>query len=73
MIQSSLEGCGVVSSGIFAKPLEIEIGCGKARFLLERARENPNIHFVGVERVSKWARIAGQRAESVQLFINAPQ
>lgn len=32
------------------KPLHLEIGCGKGRFILELARRHPEIHFVAVER-----------------------
>ena len=30
-------------------PLELEIGCGKGRFLCEKAIKNPNINYLGVE------------------------
>jgi tRNA (guanine-N7-)-methyltransferase len=38
---------------IFQKPqpLEIEPGCGDASFLVEYARRNPGINFIGVERL----------------------
>ena len=38
---------------IFPKPqlLEIELGCGDASFLVEYARRNPEINFIGVERL----------------------
>jgi tRNA (guanine-N7-)-methyltransferase len=38
---------------IFPKPqpLEIELGCGDASFLVEYARRNPGRNFVGVERL----------------------
>jgi len=44
-------------------PVEIEIGCGKARYLIARAMEEPEAQFVGIERVRKWARVARQRVE----------
>jgi tRNA (guanine-N7-)-methyltransferase len=46
-----------------SKPLEIELGCGKARFLIGQAQENPKTNFLGIERISKWARIAQRRGE----------
>ena len=33
------------------QPLEVELGCGDASFLVEYARRNPEINFVGVERL----------------------
>ena len=30
-------------------PVELEIGCGKGRFICEKAKLNPNINYVGVE------------------------
>ena len=33
-----------------SKPLMIEIGCGKAGFLLELVKRNPEINYVGVEK-----------------------
>ncbi len=32
-------------------PLEIDVGCGKGRFLLERARRHPDTPFLGIERL----------------------
>lgn len=31
-------------------PVELEIGCGKGRFILEMARRNPEVNFVALER-----------------------
>ena len=33
------------------QPLEVELGCGDASFLVEYARQNPGRHFLGVERL----------------------
>ena len=33
------------------QPLEVELGCGDASFLVEYARQNPRANFVGVERL----------------------
>jgi tRNA (guanine-N7-)-methyltransferase len=33
------------------QPLEIELGCGDASFLVEYARRNPEKNFIGVERL----------------------
>jgi tRNA (guanine-N7-)-methyltransferase len=39
--------------GLFpqAQPLEVELGCGDASFLVEYARRHPQINFIGVERL----------------------
>ena len=31
-------------------PIYIEIGMGKGKFIIENARENPNINFIGIEK-----------------------
>jgi len=31
-------------------PIELEIGCGKGKFVYEKALNNPNINFIGVEK-----------------------
>jgi tRNA (guanine-N7-)-methyltransferase len=41
--------------------VEIEIGCGKGRFLTEAARLRPGSDLVGVERAGKWFRRAVHR------------
>lgn len=45
-----------------AGEVEIEIGCGKGRYLAEAARLRPGSDLVGVERAAKWFRRAVQRA-----------
>ena len=42
----------VITNNIFKddKPLYIEIGCGKGNFIIETAKQNPNINFIGIER-----------------------
>jgi tRNA (guanine-N7-)-methyltransferase len=42
-------------------PLEVELGVGKGRFLLEWAAAHPEIGLVGVERVRKYLRIVAAR------------
>lgn len=34
------------------KPLQIEIGMGKGQFILNLAKQNPNINYIGIERYS---------------------
>lgn len=44
--------------GLFARhqPVEIDLGCGKGRFLLARARNHPDLNFLGVDRMLKRIR-----------------
>jgi tRNA (guanine-N7-)-methyltransferase len=44
-----------------AGPLHIEIGTGKATFLLNQAKAQPGINFLGVERAKKFYRYAVDR------------
>jgi tRNA (guanine-N7-)-methyltransferase len=38
------------------QPLEIDLGCGKGRFLLARAAANPHTNFLGIERMLRRVR-----------------
>ena len=31
-------------------PIEIEIGCGKGNFIINKAKQNPNINYIGIEK-----------------------
>jgi tRNA (guanine-N7-)-methyltransferase len=44
-------------------PVELEIGCGKGKFLVARAIENPGTNFLGIDRVSKFMNIGKTRAQ----------
>ena len=44
-------------------PVEIEIGCGKGRFLLETSRQHPEINYIGVERALKYVQRAKERLQ----------
>lgn len=44
-------------------PLEVEIGTGKARFLMDAARANPSHDFLGIERALAYYRISRDRIE----------
>jgi tRNA (guanine-N7-)-methyltransferase len=44
-----------------AAPLEVEIGTGKARFLIEAARANPAHDFLGLERSLSYYRLCRAR------------
>ncbi len=44
-------------------PVEIEIGCGNGRFLTARATKNPEIAYIGVERMMERIRRCSRKAE----------
>jgi tRNA (guanine-N7-)-methyltransferase len=55
------------------RPVELEIGIGKGRFLLEQAALRPEVNFLGVEWSLKYLRLAKERARrrglgNVRLF-----
>jgi tRNA (guanine-N7-)-methyltransferase len=56
-------GRSLDAESIFGRlaPLEIEIGSGKARFLIESARAHPERNFLGVERSLAYYRICRER------------
>ncbi len=37
-------------------PIEVDVGCGKGRFLVERARANPQVNLLGIDRMLKRIR-----------------
>src|SRR5439155_6823843 len=54
-------------------PVELEIGTGKGRFILEQAAARPEVNFLGVEWSLKYLRVTKDRAErrglrNVRLF-----
>ena len=50
-----------------SRPLEIEIGCGKGRFLTTRASKNPGTHYLGIERMLSRVRKLDSKACRLQL------
>ena len=40
-----------------SRPLEIEVGCGKGKFLTSRAAANPDCDFLGIERMLERVRL----------------
>ena len=40
-----------------ARPLEVEVGCGKGQFLTRRAKEHPECDFLGIERMLERVRL----------------
>ena len=43
-------------------PVELEIGIGKGRLLIDAAQRQPHINFVGIEWAVKYLRIAHERS-----------
>lgn len=50
-----------------ARELRVELGCGKGRFTVETARQNPDILFVAIEKVPDAMVIAMERAVALEL------
>lgn len=44
-----------------AAPVHIDVGCGKAAFLLNQAKAQPGLNFLGLERANKFYRYAVDR------------
>ena len=43
-------------------PLEVDLGCGKGRFLLAKAAKNPGVNFLGIDRMLRRIRKVDNRA-----------
>jgi tRNA (guanine-N7-)-methyltransferase len=50
-----------------SRPLEIEIGCGKGRFLTARASKNPDTQYLGIERMLARVRKLEAKARRLKL------
>lgn len=50
-----------------AKELHLEIGCGKGKFTVEMAEQNPEVLFIAVERVKEALVLAMEKAISMGL------
>ncbi len=50
------------------RPLQIEIGMGKGRFIMELAAANPDVNFIGIEKYSTVLLRAIQKMEENELF-----
>lgn len=48
-------------------PVELEIGIGKGRFLMNEAARRPDVNFVGIEWASRYYRLAAERAAGKRL------
>ena len=49
------------------RALHVELGCGKGRFTVETAAQNPDVLFIAVERVLDAMVIAMERAQAAVL------
>ena len=43
------------------RPVEVEIGCGKGRFIINSAVAYPDINYIGIERALRYFRIMKER------------
>lgn len=48
-------------------PVELEIGIGKGRFLINEAMRRPDTNFIGIEWASRYYRLAAERAAGRRL------
>ena len=48
-------------------PLDVEIGCGKGRFLAAQARLHPDRHYIGIERQLKRVRSTSKKIVRAEL------
>ena len=46
-----------------SRPVEIEIGSGKGRFLLEASKQHPTVNYIGIERAQKYVALTQERFE----------
>ena len=52
------------------RPLHIEIGMGKGRFMMELAAKNPEINYIGIEKYSTVLLRAVQKMEEIEKLEN---
>lgn len=45
------------------RPLEIEVGCGKGRFLTSQAKQNPDCEYLGIERMLSRIRLFDKKCQ----------
>lgn len=48
-------------------PLEVDVGCGKGRFLATHARAHPDVHFLGIDRLLRRIRKADRKVVRQEL------
>ncbi len=50
-----------------SRPLEVEVGCGRGRFLAGRAAANPDCEFLGIERMLERVRVFDRKTRRMGL------
>lgn len=59
------------------KPIHIEIGCGKGRFINELAKQNPDINYIAIEReeniIATAVRSARENGTDIQFIVGDVQ
>ncbi len=48
-------------------PIEIEIGTGKGKFIIEKAKQNPNVNYIGIEKYDSPLVNAVRLLEGIEL------
>lgn len=48
-------------------PIHIEIGMGKGNFIIEKAKQNPNVNFIGIEKFDSVIVRAIEKVENLEL------
>ena len=48
-------------------PVEMEIGCGKGGFIVQKAIDNPNVNYIAVEMLENIIVMAAERAKNLSL------
>lgn len=56
-----------------SKPIRIEIGMGKGKFIIEMAKRNPDVSFIGIEMYASVLYRALQKMEKLEKDGEAPQ
>lgn len=53
-------------------PVEMEIGCGKGKFIVEHAKKNPDVNYIAVEKLSNVIVSAAELADGLKnlVFLN---
>ena len=56
-------------------PVEMEIGCGKGSFIVQKAKQNPNVNYIAVELLENIIVMAAEQAKKENLsnvkFVNS--
>ena len=58
-IGDTLDWCALYGN---RNPVEVELGCGKGRFIIRQAQEHPRTNYFGIEKSGKYFRMLKQRA-----------